>query len=90
MSECECDERWEDDDDGDGEKGSVKVDALMLKSNDGSSVQSSEGTKAPAGGGGTGDMAMGSDGQCVELLVMDRRWCLCRCQCAVGRYRGWI
>lgn len=45
----------------------------MLKSNDGSSVQSSEGTKVPAGGGGTGDMVTGFDGQCVELFVMNCR-----------------
>lgn len=59
MSECESDERWEDVDDCDGEEGSVKLEPLKLKSNDGSSVQSSEGTKVPVGGGGTGDMVYG-------------------------------
>lgn len=73
VRDCESDERWEEDDDGEGEKGSIKLDALVLKSNDGSSVQSSEGTKVPAGGGGTGDMVTGFDGQCVELFVMNCR-----------------
>lgn len=59
MSECESDERWEDVVEGDGEEGIVKLEPLMLKSNDGSSVQSSEGTKVPAGGGGTGDIVYG-------------------------------
>lgn len=35
VRDCESDEWWEEDDDGEGEKGSIKLDVLVLKLNDG-------------------------------------------------------